>query len=216
MSYTTILWDLDGTILDSAPGVYESFRQTFAQLGLPQIADDQLKTFLGPPLNETFGKTLGFDAKLTQDCLDVYREIYLGEQALNSSIFPGVLDVVARSRAAGKVNSLATSKGYSGVVLAGEHFNFLGLFEVLGTASMEDNRHSKTDVITYAMAELQKIEADLSRVILVGDRIHDIEGAREHGIDVVLVKWGYGTPDEWALADHAVATSAELADFLGV
>lgn len=214
--YTTVLWDLDGTILDSAPGVYESFRLTFELLGLPQIADQQLKAFLGPPLTETFGKTLGFDSRLTQRCLDVYREIYLGGEALNAALFPGVLEVIGASKAAGITNSLATSKGISGVELAGEQFGFLGLFDFLGAADARVNRHTKSEVLTYALEGLAEQGADLSSVILVGDRIHDIEGAREHGIEVVLVEWGYGTPDEWALADYVVDTPAELAQLLGV
>ena len=75
---------------------------------------------------------------------------------------------------------------------------------------------AKADVITYALAELELIDADLSRVVLVGDRIHDVEGARHHGIDVVLVKWGAGDAHEWAQADAVVATPEELAEFLGL
>ncbi|MFM2384702.1 MAG: hypothetical protein RL166_576, partial [Actinomycetota bacterium] len=97
-----------------------------------------------------------------------------------------------------------------------EHFDFLKHFDVLGTAANDESRNSKTDVITYAFEELQKISADLSRVILVGDRIHDIEGARHHNLEVVLVKWGYGNEQEWSLADYVVEDAEELQKVLGL
>ena len=103
-----------------------------------------------------------------------------------------------------------------GVKIIGDQLGFLDLFDVLGTASNDGTRVAKADVITYALAELELIDADLSRVVLVGDRIHDVEGARHHGIDVVLVKWGAGDQHEWAQADAVVETPEELAEFLGL
>jgi phosphoglycolate phosphatase len=102
------------------------------------------------------------------------------------------------------------------VKLVGEHFDFLRLFDVLGTATNDGSRSTKADVITYALAELELLDADLSRVVLVGDRIHDIEGAREHGIEVILVKWGSGDESEWSQADGIAETPAELAALLGL
>ena len=216
-NYTTILWDLDGTIIDSEPGVFESFHHTFKTLGLPDIDDETLRTFLGPPLADTFSETLGFDADLTQNCLFTYRDYYLNQGgALNCTLYPGVLEVIAKSQAAGITNSLATSKGESGTLLVCEHFDFLKYFDIVGTASNDRSRSVKADVITYAFEELKKIAADLSKVILIGDRIHDVEGAREHGIEVCLVKWGFGDEDEWAEADYLVSNAKELEEVLGL
>jgi phosphoglycolate phosphatase len=92
----------------------------------------------------------------------------------------------------------------------------LKYFDVLGTATNDEKRNTKADVITYAMGELQKINADLSKVILIGDRIHDIEGARAHGIEVCLVKWGFGDEEEWAEADYLVSNAKELEEVLGL
>ncbi|WP_296647686.1 HAD hydrolase-like protein [Rhodoluna sp.] len=217
MNYTTVLWDLDGTILDSAPGVFASFVHTFETLGLPVPPAEQMRTFLGPPLEVTFGETLGYDAEVAAKCLATYREIYLnGGQAVNANIFDGVLDVIAASKAAGLPNSLATSKGISGVNIVGEHFDFLDLFDVLGAADLEKGRSTKSAVVEYALAELAAQGADLSRTVLIGDRIHDIEGAREHGIEVILVKWGYGDESEWAQADAVAETADELRELLGL
>jgi phosphoglycolate phosphatase len=215
--YTTILWDLDGTIIDSSPGVFESFNHTFRELGMPELSAPEMQPFMGPPLRTTFGQLLGMDHEETEEALALYRDFYLKQGgALNCALYPGVIETIQKSKAAGITNSLATSKAQRGTKLVGEHFDFLKHFDVLGTAANDESRNSKTDVITYAFEELQKIGADLSRVILVGDRIHDIEGARHHNLEVVLVKWGFGNEQEWSLADYVVEDAEELQKVLGL
>ncbi len=176
-----------------------------------------MRKLIGPPLRTTFTLISGGDEALAERCLDVYREAYLrGGGALNATAFPGVLELVEDSKRQGRFNSLATSKGLSGVEIIGNNLDFLKLFDVLGTASNDGLRVAKADVITYALAELELIDADLSRVVLVGDRIHDVEGAREHGIDVILVTWGSGDQQEWDTADGIAETPDQLAELLGL
>ena len=215
--FTTVLWDLDGTIIDSRAGIFNSFNHTLTAMGLPLMAREDLNPYIGPPLLDSFIKICGGDLAEAERAKAIYRERYIqGGGALEADVFPGILEVIAASKAAGMINSLATSKGYSGVKIVGEHFDFLHLFDVLGTASNDGVRSTKADVITYALAELELIDADLARVVLVGDRIHDIEGAREHGIEVILVKWGSGDESEWAQADAVAETPADLAVLLGL
>lgn len=215
--FTTVLWDLDGTIVDSRAGIFDSFNHTLEKLGLPLLAREELNPFIGPPLLDSFIQLCGGDRLAAERARDIYRERYLqGGGALEADVFEGILDVIAASKSAGKFNSLATSKGLSGVKIVGEHFDFLHLFDVLGTASNDGVRSTKADVITYALAELELIGADLSRVVLVGDRIHDVEGAREHGIEVILVEWGSGDASEWAQADAVARSPEQLAELLGL
>ena len=215
--YTTILWDLDGTIINSSPGVFESFNHTFRAVGMPELTPAEMQPFMGPPLRITFGEILGMNHEQTEEALALYRDFYLKQGgALNCELYPGVIETIEKSKAAGVTNSLATSKAERGTKLVGEHFDFLKHFDVLGTAANDETRNSKTDVITYAFEELRKKGADLSRVILVGDRIHDIEGARHHNLEVVLVKWGFGNEQEWALADYVVDDAASLQALLGL
>lgn len=216
-NYTTILWDLDGTIINSSPGVFESFNHTFRTLGMPELTPAQMKPFMGPPLRVTFGQLLGLSHEQTEQALAVYRDFYLKQGgALNCHLYPGVIETIQKSKAAGLTNSLATSKAERGTKLVGEHFDFLQYFDVLGTAANDETRNTKADVITYAIGELQKINADLTKVILIGDRIHDVEGAREHGLEVCLVRWGFGDEEEWAEADHLVSNTEELQTLLGL
>lgn len=216
-NFTIVLWDLDGTIIDSSPGVFESFHHTFQELGLPDLTDEQMRPFMGPPLAHTFGDVLGFDANLVQECLRVYRHFYLNHGgALNATVYPGVIETLRLVKAAGIPQSLATSKALVGTTLVGEHFDFLKYFDVLGTASNDLSRHSKSQVLDYALTELKGIGADLTKTLLIGDRIYDVEGAREHGIEVCLVKWGFGTNEEFARADYLVEDARELQGLLGL
>jgi phosphoglycolate phosphatase len=215
--YTTILWDLDGTIIDSSPRVFESFNHTFRAVGMPELTAEQMQPFMGPPLRTTFGEILGLEHDAVEECLALYRDFYLKQGgALNCELYPGVIETIQKSKAAGITNSLATSKAERGTKLVGEHFDFLKYFDVLGTASNDEARNSKTDVISYAFEELKKIDADLGRIILIGDRIHDVEGARHHNLEVCLVKWGFGNPQEWQLADYFANDASELQELLGL
>jgi phosphoglycolate phosphatase len=215
--FTTVLWDLDGTIIDSRAGIFNSFNHTLAAMGLPLLEREDLNQYIGPPLLDSFIQICGGDLAEAERAKAIYRERYIqGGGALEAEVFAGILEVIAASKAEGKFNSLATSKGDSGVKIVGDHYDFLHLFDVLGTATNDGTRSTKAEVISYALAELDLIDADLSRVVLVGDRIHDIEGAREHGIEVILVKWGSGDETEWAQADALAETPADLAALLGL
>jgi phosphoglycolate phosphatase len=208
--FSALLWDLDGTILDSGPGIFDSFRKTFAAMGMPEPTPEQLRSFVGPPLMATFNTILGLSPEDAQSAFEHYRGFYNSGGALNARLFDGVLDAVAEARAAGMTNSLATSKAINGVRLVGEHFDFLNHFDFLGTADPAAGRHSKAEVVEYALWGLAARGVDTSRVLLIGDRIHDVEGAREHGIEVALVQWGYGDQTEWEQADYQVADVAGL------
>jgi phosphoglycolate phosphatase len=215
--FTTVLWDLDGTIIDSRAGIFNSFNHTLTVMGLPLLEREDLNQYIGPPLLDSFIQICGGDLSEAERAKAIYRERYIqGGGALEADVFPGILEVISASKAEGKFNSLATSKGYSGVKIVGDHYDFLHLFDVLGTATNDGTRSTKADVVSYALAELELIDADLSRVVLIGDRIHDIEGAREHGIEVILVKWGSGDESEWAQADAVAANPADLARLLGL
>lgn len=212
--YQTILWDLDGTIVDSGAGIFESFRKTFDELGVAQPTDEVLRTYVGPPLRETFTQLIGFDEVTAARALDIYRRVYHQGAALKATVYPGVIDEIAFSRSTGRINSLATSKALPGSVLVGEHFGFIQLFDFLGTADAESKRYTKTDVLTYALEGLEKMGADTDRIILIGDRIHDVEGARHHGIEVALVTWGYGNAEEWAQADYTIESPRQLRELI--
>ena len=216
MTYTAVLFDLDGTIVDSAPGIFHCFEHTFRMMHREAPSRAAMRPFLGPPLEETFRDSLGMTGDDLDRAVAIYRAEYAAGGAITAELYPGVIDVVRAVRKAGIPVALATSKVESGVRMVLRHFELEEDFDVLGTASDDDVRSAKADVVRFALDALDEAGADISRVVLVGDRIHDVEGAAIHGVDSVLVQWGYGTEDEWSEATATVATVEGLRKFLGV
>ena len=216
MTYTAVLFDLDGTIVDSAPGIFHCFEHTFRMMHREAPSREAMRPFLGPPLEETFRDSLGMTGDDLDRAVAIYRAEYAAGGAITAELYPGVIEVVRAVRAAGIPVALATSKVESGVRMVLRHFELDEDFDVLGTASDDDVRSAKADVVRFALDALDEAGADISRVVLVGDRIHDVEGAAIHGVDSVLVQWGYGTEDEWSEATATVATVEGLRKFLGV
>jgi phosphoglycolate phosphatase len=216
MTYTAVLFDLDGTIVDSAPGIFHCFEHTFRMMHREAPSRAAMRPFLGPPLEETFRDSLGMTGDDLDRAVAIYRAEYAAGGAITAELYPGVIDVVRAVRKAGIPVALATSKVETGVRMVLRHFELDEDFDVLGTASDDDVRSAKADVVRFALDALDEAGADISRVVLVGDRIHDVEGAAIHGVDSVLVQWGYGTEDEWSEATATVATVEGLRKFLGV
>jgi phosphoglycolate phosphatase len=214
--YDIVLWDLDGTIMDSAQGIFLSFEHAFVEMGRVTPDRAELQRYLGPPLLATFGEHLGFSPEDTARAIEQYREHYHAIGAFAAEPFAGVIDLIHDVRAAGMTTALATSKAFTAAKLVTEHFQLDGLFDIYGTATDDDVRKTKADVLGAIVDELGEHGAQRDRIVLIGDRIHDVEGAEEFDIDCVLVEWGYGTPEEFAAATASVATVADLRSFLGI
>ncbi len=215
-NFSAVLFDLDGTILDSAPGVFHCFEHTFRMMRTPAPSRESMRPFLGPPLTDTFENHFGWTGEDLDRAVTIYRTEYFATGATTADLYPGVIDVVRAVRAAGIPVGLATSKSASGVAKVLSHFDLEDEFDVLGTASDDETRSAKADVVRYALGLLDEAGADISNVVLIGDRIHDIEGAEAHGLASILVGWGYGTDAERAKANASAATPAALRGLLGV
>jgi len=216
MTYTAVLFDLDGTIVDSAPGIFHCFEHTFRMMHREAPSRELMRPFLGPPLEETFRDSLGMTGDDLERAVAIYRAEYAAGGAINAELYPGVIEVVRAVRAAGIPVALATSKVESGVRMVLRHFDMVDDFDVVGTATDDVSRSSKADVVQFALESLDDAGADISRVVLVGDRIHDVNGAAAHNIASILVEWGYGNPAEWDAAGARTSTSEGLRELLGV
>jgi phosphoglycolate phosphatase len=214
--YTAVLFDLDGTIVDSAPGITATLAYTFEQLGLPVPAPAELLAWVGPPILDSFRDLAGFDAEQSRRALDIYREKYLSTGVYNAALYPGIASVL---RAIGESElplSLATSKPETPARAVLEHFEVVDVFDELTGASDDEVRSAKKDVVEEALRRLRSGGADLSRPVLIGDRHHDVDGAAHHGLPTIFVTWGYGSPAEAAGAVAVVDTPDELLPLLGL
>lgn len=215
-SYSAILFDLDGTIVDSAPGITATLAYTFEQLGLPIPTPAELLTWVGPPILDSFRDLAGFDAEQSAQALAIYREKYLAEGVYDATVYPGVAEVLHAIHAAGIPLSLATSKPETPARAVLEHFGLIEPFDQLTGASDDEVRSAKKDVVEEALRRLEAGGADLSRSVLVGDRHHDVDGAAHHGVPTIFVTWGYGSPAEGEGAIAVVDTPGQLLEQLGL
>jgi phosphoglycolate phosphatase len=206
-----VIFDLDGTLTDSAPGVVASFRHALAEVGA-EIPDGDLAALaVGPPMHQTLSD-LGLGDR-TAEAMAAYRADYTRRGWAMNALFEGIDDVLADLRAAGVRLAVATSKAEPTARLILEHFGIAGEFEVIAGASLDGRRAAKADVVAHALSQLEPLP---DRVVMVGDRAQDIEGAAEHGIDTVLVGWGYGGGDATEGAAARVSTVGGLREVLGV
>ena len=212
--YTCILFDLDGTIADSAPGITASLGHVFEELGLPVPSQAELREWVGPPLLDAFRDRAGMTPEESAVALAIYRDHYISRGTKSSPIFEGIPEVLRAIHEAGVPLSLATSKPEFPASVILDHGNLTQYFRVLSGASIDEIRSAKKDVISEAMTRFRMIGVDVSRPIMVGDRDYDIEGAAANGIPSIFVEWGYGSPAEAEGSLATVATPAELIPLL--
>jgi phosphoglycolate phosphatase len=209
LPYTAILVDLDGTIMDSAPGITRTLTVALEELGLPVPPPARLLEFVGPPILDGLRDVAGLEGADAQRVLERYRTHYRATGAFEAEPYPGIREAL---EALGRLAPLAvaTSKPESTAIRILEHFRFAPLFTVVAGASDDESRSEKADVITRALELLTKAGVDDSRPVMIGDRIHDVDGAAAHGIPTVVAGWGYGAPEEAAGAIAIAAAPGDL------
>jgi len=209
-NFEYILFDLDGTITDSGEGITKSVQYALKHFGITEDNLSALNKFIGPPLKESFKKFYNFDDEKAEMGLIKYREYYAEKGIYENSLYEGIVEVFEALKKKDKKIILATSKPevYAKEIL--KYFKVDNYFTFTAGADFEETRVNKGDVIKYALNEA-KI-SDLSKVVMVGDREHDIIGAKENNIKSIGVLYGYGDVIELtqARADYIVKSTEEL------
>lgn len=213
-TWTCILFDLDGTITDSAPGITKSIATTLQTLGLPIPSPAELVEYVGPPLLDSFRDFAHMSESEAREALTIYRASYHEDGAFDSAVFPGVRGLLKRLKDAGIPLAVATSKPELQARRILDHFGLSEYFDVIAGASEDETRSAKADVVAEALRRLTEQGVDLSQTVLVGDRSHDVEGAIAHGLPTILVEWGYGSPAEAAGAIAVVHSTDQLSSLL--
>ncbi|GHG44552.1 5'-nucleotidase [Flavimobilis marinus] len=216
--YDLVLLDLDGTLMNSAPGIVSSIVHTYDHYGVPVPDADTLRRFVGPPITESF-LAHGFTAEQLRDVVGTYRADFSVRGMYVNSVFNQITDVLADLREAGVRLAVATSKPEPYARELTARFELDPFLDGVYGASLDEvTRARKGDVIAYALAELdaaQPVPAR-ERTLMVGDRHHDVDGAREHGLACLGVSWGYADEGELVAAGAlgVVDSPAELADLI--
>lgn len=211
-----VIFDLDGTLTDSAAGIVSSFRHALAQVGEPVPDDPDLAGLVaGPPIHQTL-HGLGLGEK-TDAAIAAFRADYAARGWVLNEVFDEIPELLADLRAAGVRLAVATSKAEPTARTILAHFGLDDHFEVIAGASLDGVRASKAEVVAHALAQLDPLP---EHVLMVGDRSHDVHGASHHGIGTVVVEWGYGAGDfedpEVQRPLAQVPTVSALREVLGV
>jgi phosphoglycolate phosphatase len=212
-----VLFDLDGTLTDAAPGIINCLLYALDSMGVDHPDGDAIRTFLGPPLAVTFREHFGMTDAETDVAIAKYRERYHDVGLFENDVYGGIPELLTALNATDLTLAVATSKPTYSATRILEHFGLAGHFAFIGGSDLAGVRHDKAAVIAHTLEELGTlgIARSAAEVVMIGDREHDVHGARVHGIDTIGVLWGYGSRAELTGAG-AVDLVDQPTDLLGL
>ena len=208
----TIYFDLDGTLTDPKIGITRSIRYALTELGLEAPSEDELTWCIGPPLLASLKRLVGTD-ELADLALSLYRKRFSEIGLYENGVYPQIEAVLATLRQSGHRLFVATSKPgvYAERII--DHFNLTVYFERVFGSELDGVRVDKTELLSYALSEASQ---DPARAVMIGDRSHDIVGARNNGMTAIGVLYGYGSRQELmdAGAHHICPTPQAVLDYI--
>ena len=211
---THILFDLDGTLIDSKLGITNGAMFSLQSMGIEVPDPRQLERLIGPPIRDSYRDIFGLDAQQTEAAVAKYREYYATQGLYECSLYPGIPHMLESLKSSGKTLAVATSKaiGYAQQILA--HLDIAHYFTFVAGSELDGRRSTKQEVIQYTLNHLDN--PPKSTVLMVGDTKYDMEGARLIGIDPIGVLYGYGDHQELtaAQAKHITPTVDALTQLL--
>jgi phosphoglycolate phosphatase len=204
-----VLFDLDGTLVDSSPGIFSSVRHADRELGLAAPTPAQLRAMVGPPLQDGFALVLGVPVPDVGRAVAAYREHYAAGALLDLTVHDGIPELLAALGREGATLAVATSKPEPFAVRVLEHAGLLPAFASVHGATMDGSVRHKDQVVAAALAA----HPGGRDPVLVGDRSHDVLGAAAHGLPCIGAGWGPAEDGELEAAG-ATAIAATPADVL--
>lgn len=209
-----ILFDLDGTLTDPAVGITNSIMYALKKYNIKVNDRSELYKFIGPPLLESFMKYYGFTEEEGKKAIEYYREYFGVKGLFENIIYDGIKDLLKSLKDNGKILLVATSKPQVFAEQILVHFKLDKYFSFIAGSNLDGTRIKKAKVIEYALEGLNITE--LTKTIMVGDREHDIRGAKTIGIKSIGVLYGYGSKEELvnADADYIVQSVSEIKDIV--
>lgn len=193
MKYKAVIFDLDGTILDSQKGIAKAFQSALKAYGVEESVENIAK-LIGPPLARTIITHYGFSEEDGAEAMKVHRK-YLREKGIyECGIFDGVIDMLDRFKKSGVKMAIATNKPEEFAVAQLKYYKMEHYFEGIFGNNLEQTRGSKGDFVREAMESCKVL--DSKDAVMVGDRKNDIQGGVENGLDTIAVLYGYGSEEE--------------------
>lgn len=214
MNYQSVLFDLDGTLLDTSEGIKESVLHVVHKLGLPTISDNHLDQFVGPPIQKSISDYFGLSFEESQLAADIFRDYYKENALFKAHIYGGIVDVLESLVGNGIKIGVATYKREDYAVSILEHF---GISKFCSTIHGADNfnKLTKQDIIGRC---IQNIRTPFNKTVMVGDTKYDAKGAMDAGVPFIGVTWGFGKEADFVSDEYpiiAIATQpSELKNIL--
>lgn len=214
--YQYFLFDLDGTLTDSGIGITNSVAYALKKFDIEVADKSELFKFIGPPLQNSFQEYYNFTEEQSVLAVQYYREYFKDKGIYENIVYDGVIELLSTLKRENKSIILATSKPQEFAIRILDYFELSKYFDSIVGATMDGSRSDKADVIRYALEE-NKI-TNLSQVLMIGDRKHDIIGAKKNYIASVGVLFGYGSRVELetAGANYIVEKPLEIVRFLKI
>lgn len=210
MTPKAIFFDLDGTLTDSGEGIINCATLALEHFGLPVPSRQQMRVFVGPPLDQTFIK-FGVPAGSTDEAIRVFRSRYTTIGKFENFPYPGIRELLETLKNHGHQLYVATSKPETMAVEVLEKFELAGYFRQICGATLDGSRSEKADVIAYLLQQCGQLE----NTVMVGDTAFDVIGAAKHGISTIGVAWGYGEVADME-ASGAIAIAHSPAELLAI
>ncbi|GAA0177497.1 HAD family hydrolase [Clostridium sediminicola] len=208
--YKHILFDLDGTLTDSKYGIIKSIQYALSKEGIEQVELKDLQKFVGPPLKESFMEYYSFDEETAERAIDNFREYFKDKGIFENEVYIGIPELLSYLKNKGYCISIATSKPTIFAKKIIKHFKLEKYFLKIVGSNLDGTRTSKGEVIEYLLKELDVKNTD--KIVMIGDRKHDVLGAKMNNLHSIGVAYGYGCIEELesAGANYIVESIDEL------
>ena len=212
--YSYVLFDLDGTIIDSSEGIVSSFIYALSKFGIEEKPGEHMRRIIGPPLSQSFKSFYGFNDEDTALAVKYYREVFKAGLMLKNTLYPGMVELFDELRKNGKKVIVATSKPEIFVRPILTDLGILDKFDFIAGSIIGDVRVDKGEIIDYIIGEMGI--SDRRECVMIGDRDRDITGAIDVGVDAIGVLHGFGSREELEGAGCSIiaADAYELRDIL--
>lgn len=212
--YKYVLFDLDGTIIDSSEGIVSSFIYALSKFGIEEKPGEHMRRIIGPPLSHSFRNYYGFNDEDTELGVKYYREVFKAGLMLKNTLYPGMVELFDELRKNGKKVIVATSKPEIFVRPILADLVILDKFDFIAGSIVGDVRVDKGEIIDYIISEMRI--SDRRECVMIGDRDRDITGAIDVGVDAIGVLHGFGSREELEGAGCKIiaADAYELRDIL--
>lgn len=212
MKYKLVIFDLDGTLMDTSSGILLAVRDAIKEHGMPELSEDQIRTFIGPPIQWSFEARYGISKEQAQSMADTFRSLYSTKHLLGAVPYPGIYDLLGAINERGLKSAIATYKREDYALRLLKYYHFDDYTDIMYGGD-NDGMLKKSDIIQKCI-DMAGV-SNLKEVVMVGDTLHDANGAKELGVDFIGVSFGFGFHGEDANGITNMAhTPVEILNFI--